>query len=93
MEASPNEDLFSLIKTDLLNLGKGDILLIHSVYYWTLVTDKNAFMAHLVVKDKNIELLDKVQNLLKGYKVKHSAIQLETMEEYMRIYKGHVIEL
>lgn len=50
-------------------------------------------MAHLVVKDKNVKILADIQKVLKGYKVKHSAIQLETMDEYERLYKGRAIEL
>jgi len=50
-------------------------------------------MAHIVVKDKNISILDELNELLKGYKVKHSSIQVETLEEYNHLYKGKVIEL
>ena len=50
-------------------------------------------MAHIVVKDKANSILEDVDNLLIGYKVKHSSIQIESLEEYNQLYKGKVVEL
>jgi len=87
MEGVPKEDTVTSIKNDIYSCGKGEILKVHSLYLWSLVTDKNCFMCHIVVKNKNVELLEEINNLLKGYKVEHSAIQIESEQEYKKLYE------
>jgi zinc transporter 2 len=87
MEGVPRKDAVASIKKDIYECGRGEILKVHNIYYWSLVTDRNCFMCHVVVKNKNAGLLGEINNLLKGYKVVHSAVQIESEEEHESLHK------
>jgi zinc transporter 2 len=87
MEGVPRKDAVASIKKDIYECGGGEILIVHNIYYWSLVTDRNCFMCHVVVKNKNAGLLGEINNLLKGYNIVHSAVQIESEEEHERLHK------
>lgn len=60
-----------------------EIVEIHDIHLWSLSSKDVYFSTHIVINDinKSMDVLEKLENLLKEYKIEHSTIQIETLDK------------
>ncbi len=82
IEGTPyNIDLKHLI--DNIKRHVPEIVEIHDIHLWSLSSKDIYFSTHIVIKDisKSMDVLEKLENLLKEYNIGHSTIQIETTDK------------
>lgn len=64
-----------------------EIIEIHDIHLWSLSSKDVYFSTHIVINDinKSIYVLERLENLLKDYKIGHSTIQIETTDKKCEI--------